>query len=149
MPSLPDDVWREAWSYLTIEDCVRAERTARAWRHGMAYESRWRALTRTPLTRGTSARDMWTRLLHPRPCCLLCGASSLVPFVQVQCGCCTAPMVQHFRLGCCVAHMSDHLEFTAQPGWLVLMRCYLCRRRCVGLCRWELLTAPRADGTGT
>ena len=132
---LPDELWRKVWAGLTVEERFAAECVSREWKHGMDYAESWAALTAVELP--ASPREMWRRLLHPVPRCLLCGTNSIMPLLLVQCPC-TAPHVQRFHLGCCLEQLPSSLQM-GQPGWLVFCRCYLCQRTCLGLCRWELL----------
>jgi hypothetical protein len=132
---MPPELWREVWTYLDVPQRFALERVSSTWKAGMDYETPWGTLTAAAIT--TTGRAMWRRLLHPVPRCLLCGNNSIMPFLLVQCPC-TAPIVQRFHLGCCLEQLPSSLHMV-QPGWLVLCRCYLCHRTCIGLCRWEML----------
>ena len=132
---LPPELWQLIWDCLDVSERFAVERVSRDWRDGQRYAAAWKALT--TVEPPVSPRTMHRRLLHPVPRCLLCGESSIMPFLLVQCPC-TAPTVQRFHLGCCLAQLPSSLHM-AQPGWLVFCRCYLCQRTCIGLCRWDVI----------
>ena len=127
---VPDELWSEVRQYLGVSDILATARVCRGWRRHAndACVERWPL---APPAWDVEIREIWRRILDPRPCCLICGDATRPTSVVVMCTCLRRAAgavtlirfhydcwdFQCFRPECSVILLSCPLCHATRVGW--------------------------------
>lgn len=129
MVRLPPEIWRAALRGLGLPDILRSTRVCRAWRRGArrACADRW---PHPVPPWAPDAAAAWSRVLDPRPRCMVCRDAERPASVVVVCTCVRRTL--RFHPGCwdCRCLRADCS--------VVLVRCPVCGAARVGWRRFLL-----------